>query len=210
MNNSKFSIVEAFKFAWQTFISNPKVFLIYISVLTILAYIFNFFVDKSLNTEDAVISGIFLLAEILIFSAIHILLTKTSLDLYDKSKILLPSISSFPLVWLKYNVGVFIYLLIFMTGTVLFLVPGIYFGVKYQFVLFPIVEKNKGILEGFKISNQLTKGSMWKLVGFLILESILTIGSPILAPFIIPQVAFIFTTLASTYVYRQLQAHQTA
>jgi len=97
-----------------------------------------------------------------------------------------------------------------MTGTVLFLVPGIYFGVKYQFVLFPIVEKNKGILEGFKISNQLTKGSMWKLVGFLILESILTIGSPILAPFIIPQVAFIFTTLASTYVYRQLQAHQTA
>ena len=56
-----------------------------------------------------------------------------------------------------------IYSLIVLIGLVLFIIPGIYLGIRFQFYLAFIVEDNCGIIESFKRSWNITKGCSMKL-----------------------------------------------
>ena len=59
-----------------------------------------------------------------------------------------------------------LFTLMFVVGLLLFIVPGIYWALKYQFYGELIVDKKMGALESLKKSSEITKGVKWQLLGF--------------------------------------------
>jgi Predicted integral membrane protein len=95
--------------------------------------------------------------------------------------------------------------IIIIIGTVLLIVPGIYLMLRLQFFYAFIVEENAGVIDSFKRSWNITKGSTLKLfILFLISLLICIIGC--LAFFVGIFVATPFIVLMYGYTYRKLTA----
>jgi len=56
--------------------------------------------------------------------------------------------------------------LIFVLGLILFIIPGIYWIMKYQFAAYFVVDKNMGVREAMRKSGEITKGIKWRLLVF--------------------------------------------
>lgn len=67
----------------------------------------------------------------------------------------------------KYLLGMILFILIVMGGTLLFILPGVYFSFKYYFAPFLIIDKGLGPIEALKESAKLTDGIKWELVGLV-------------------------------------------
>jgi uncharacterized membrane protein len=108
-------------------------------------------------------------------------------------------------LFFKFLLAIVLYSLIVTVGFVLFIVPGIYFMIKYQFVLFLIVDKNMDVAQAFSTSSQITNGVKWQLfffdllIGIIILAGFLFFGIGIFA-------AFPTALVAVAYVYRKLSS----
>jgi hypothetical protein len=93
--------------------------------------------------------------------------------------------------------------LIVILGLVLFIVPGIIFGVKYSLVPFLIVDQDAKIGEALKRSAQLTKGIRFKLFLFSLATLLVTVLG-LLALGVGVIVSFIVVSLAGAYIYNTL------
>lgn len=134
--------------------------------------------------------------------------TKITLDLYDKDDSTVKTLFSGGRYLFRIIVATTLYMLMIGGGVVLFIVPGIYFAIKYAFYMYAIIDKNAGILESFSESAKLTHDAKWELFGLAVLTGALNsfaasafgIGLLIISPLI---------TLVWTYVYRKLdEAHR--
>lgn len=98
-----------------------------------------------------------------------------------------------------------LFTLMFVVGLLLFIVPGIYWALKYQFYGELIVDKKMGALESLKKSSEITKGVKWQLLGFgFVLVGVNILGA--LALGIGLFVAIPMSSLAYFMVYRKLSA----
>lgn len=97
-----------------------------------------------------------------------------------------------------------LYGLIVLGGLILLVVPGIVWGVKYQFVPYIVMERDMRIWDAFRESDRITEGYKWKLLGFGIV-----LGLLILAGFLFllvgALVAIPVAMLAYVRAYRVLQ-----
>lgn len=90
-------------------------------------------------------------------------------------------------------------------GILLFVVPGIYWALKYQFYGELIVDKKMRALESLQKSGEITKGVKWQLLGFcLVLVGISILG--VLALGVGLFVTIPMSSLAYIMVYRKLSA----
>ena len=109
---------------------------------------------------------------------------------------------------ITFLISYIIYFVIVALGTALFVVPGIYLALRLQFYYAAIVEDNAGIIESFKRSWAITKGSSLKLfILFLIALLISFIGTA--ASLVGIFVAAPLTVLMYGYTYRKLTAPAT-
>jgi len=65
-----------------------------------------------------------------------------------------------------YFVASLVYGLITLAGFLLLIIPGIYWSLKYQYMLYLVVDKKMGIRESMSTSAKMTDGVKWDLVGF--------------------------------------------
>ena len=99
--------------------------------------------------------------------------------------------------------------LIVIGGLILFIVPGIIWGLKFSQYKYFIVEKNAGPVEALKLSAQATAGAKWKLFlfGFVCaginILGLLCLGVGLL--FTVP-----LTMVAMTFIYRKLRDQMAA
>ena len=106
---------------------------------------------------------------------------------------------------LSYAGASILYGLIVFLGCLVFLIPGIYFAVKYSFFGFLIADKKMGAFDALKVSGQLTDGAKWLLVGFgfaslgVIILGTLALGIGLF-------VALPVISIALVFVYRSLYA----
>jgi uncharacterized membrane protein len=103
----------------------------------------------------------------------------------------------------KYVVASILYGLIVAAGLVLFVIPGIYLALKYQFAIYLIVDKNLGIFEAFGRSGQMTIGVKWQLLGWFIVQTLLNIVGALLLGIGLLVTAPV-TMLAYAKIYRDL------
>lgn len=152
--------------------------------------------------------SLYILLNVLIFivnAIISMGLIKISLEFIDKKK---PKFSNLfyvkPLV--NFILGTIIRGLITFIGFILFIVPGIIFSIRFQYVTYLIIDKNLSAVDAVKKSWNMTRGNTWNLFFFailLFLANILGAMLILLGLFItIP-----LTMLATAFVYRKLLLH---
>lgn len=69
------------------------------------------------------------------------------------------------LFW-KFFFGSILYGLIVFGGLLLFIIPGVIWGVQFQFFSYAIVQKRLGIIAAFEESSRITKGAKWDVFAF--------------------------------------------
>lgn len=107
---------------------------------------------------------------------------------------------------LKYIGGSSLLALVVIVGLICFIIPGIYFSVRFMFVPMLIIDKNMGIMDSFKKSSEMTKGEIWHLIGFAFISfGIIIVGLIALLVGVIP--AAILVSLTNVVVYRKLESH---
>lgn len=88
-------------------------------------------------------------------------------------------------------------------GFILFIIPGIIFSIRLQYVTYLIVDKNLPPVEAVKQSWEMTKGNAWNLFFFGILLFLVNVLGAILL-LVGLFVTVPLTMLATTFVYRKL------
>lgn len=105
----------------------------------------------------------------------------------------------------RYVAGGILYFLIVIGGVILFVIPGIVWGIKYQFYPYFVVQGNATARESIRESGRITLGAKWDLfvfgivVGLINLLGILALGIGLFAT--IPA-----TMIAAAFVFRKLQS----
>ncbi len=110
--------------------------------------------------------------------------------------------SGFDIIW-NYIVVVILMTLILVGGFLLLIIPGIIWGIKFQFAPLLVIDKGMGPIEALKKSSEMTKGIKWKLFNFgffLFLINILGLLC-LLVGVIVTALA---SSVAATYLYRKL------
>ncbi len=105
---------------------------------------------------------------------------------------------------LKYIATSLLYLGMFIGGLALFIVPGIYWGLKYQFSTYLILEKGMTLTEAFEKSAEMVAGYEWDLLAYWLLMLMLnTIGLLLFGVGIIFTLPI--TIVGYSYLYKQLR-----
>lgn len=98
-----------------------------------------------------------------------------------------------PLV-LRLVTAIFLYGLIIFIGTLLFAIPGIIAWIRFEFVLYNLINRKCGVIIAFKLSYEQTRDNFWRLLALNLIASMLSsllITIPI-------------TYMMLIYAYRQL------
>ena len=112
--------------------------------------------------------------------------------------------ASYPLFF-KYLVGSILYGLIVLAGLILLIIPGIIWGIKYQFFGYFIVDKEMPPVEAIRRSGEITKGSKWNLfVLALAFLGITILGAIACGVGLLLAIPTVF--VAHAWVYRRLES----
>ena len=128
--------------------------------------------------------------------------TKLSLEVHDKGSSTVVVLFSGFRYLPRYFVACALYCAMVALGLLLFIVPGIYWAIRFGYFRYFIVDKQAGIVDSLKASFAATRGQVWDLIALWISLGILygignvsRVGSFITFP---------AATLAYIAVYRQL------
>ncbi|EKD96462.1 MAG: hypothetical protein ACD_24C00035G0005, partial [uncultured bacterium] len=106
-------------------------------------------------------------------------------------------------LWLKYLLGSLLYGAIVMIGLLLLIVPGIILAVKYQYLMYLVIDEELGPLEALGKSGRITNGNKFNLfIWGLVMALVNVVGA--LAFFVGLFVTIPLTSIASAYIYRKL------
>lgn len=168
----------SFKFAFTVYQKNFSLFLSYGAVQFVVqaVYVYSQLSRKTPSDPLALINQIaittiFLLMLIFITSFIQIFYVRMGLINYENPRAI-PfgeiKLASFSLV-VKFVVVQLVFSFLFMLGLLLFIVPGIILILCYFFVTQVLVDQDKSARKVFRISEKLTEGVKWSLLGYVAL-----------------------------------------
>jgi uncharacterized membrane protein len=191
----KESIIEAYSLTKDNFLFFVKI-LFFILILNI---IFSLLIDF-LFTKNNLLKNIF---NLLFSIFIEIGFIVISLKIYNKQKVEFNELFLNYKYFLNYFLAKMIYFILIFLGFILLIIPGIIIGLRLQFFNYLIFEKNFNIIESFKTSWKITKGSTLKL---FLLSIILTLINLLGLLFFLIGLFFTIplTRLISISVYKKL------
>lgn len=199
----KFSISEAIKFGWETMKKNFWFFVWLLIVMVIFNLIPNL-LPKLIKGKCPDLAIIILVLGWLFYLFLSLGFIKITLKFCDNQKGKIADLFSGLPEFLKFLAGLIIYYLIVFLGTILFIIPGIIWAIKYQFFAYLIIDEKLCPTQALKKSGQITKGIRWNLFIFLFLVAVINLLGAIF--FGIGLFATIPTTaLATAFIYRKLR-----
>jgi len=128
---------------------------------------------------------------------------RIALDIYDRGTSEFKRVFLVVPLFFTYLITGVLYVAIVAVGSILLIIPGIIWGIKYSFFDLIIIDTGCGPIEALRKSGQLTYGHKWKLFWFTLIYWFITMLSviTIIGPFILASVFF----LSRAYIYRTLQ-----
>lgn len=197
-----FSIKRAFRRGWELLKANKKLSIALTFIIIVLGAIQNVITNK-----HALGYG---LAMVIIVIAFYVLATimkigfiKIYLKLEDNEPASLRELLSYSSLFWKYLGASILYFLVVLGGTILLIIPGIYWAVKYEFVPIIVVDEHVSIKQAFKMSAAMTREVKWKLIWMFILVALANIvGMALVLVGLFISVPV--TILAYMHVYRKL------
>ncbi len=207
MENKKFSSEEAIKFGWKTLKENLRFFLIIGALILIVALIPGIGSDiykKSNSATIKVISNVVSFFSQILSILIELGLVAITLKIFEKKEVKIHDlVSQYPLFF-KYLLASILYSLIIFVGLFLFIIPGIIWGIKFQFFPYFIVE-GEDIMDSLKKSSQITAGHKNDLFVFNLFLFLVALAG-FLAFFVGILVAMPVASMATVFVYKKLRA----
>lgn len=202
MTKKDFLIGEAIKYGWNIMKANLWFFVGVLIVAWLVTAIPRGIADRL--QEDA--SGLAVLFNIIYWIAqtiISIGIIKIVLKFLADEKPEFVELFRFQGNFWRYVGSSILYGLIVIGGIILFIVPGIYWAIKFQFFGYCIVDQKLGPVEALKKSSKITYQVKWKLLGFgLVMVGINILG--FLCLFVGLFATIPTTMIAFAYVYRKL------
>lgn len=200
MEKRTFSIKEAVSYGWNTTIKN---FWFLLSLVLIQIAIGSTFSYSAEILQNSSFSFVLSIGQMVVNVIISIGIINILLKMYDGEKGDYNELFTKSNLFWQYLGAQVLYGLLVLAGFLLLIVPGFYWGVKYMFVQYLIIDKNLGIKESFHQSGELTFEVKWRLILFdLALFGIAILG--LLALIFGIFVAIPVIWLAEIHVYRQL------
>lgn len=199
--NKTFSISKIFNRSWETYKKNFG-FLIALSF----AYVGILIVTSVLGTifEKNEVTNLLLQ---LIFVIVDIILSIGLIQIFLKisrgNKASVKELFGGRKYLLNYFLGWLLYSIICLVGFILFIIPGIIWGIKYSLYPYLVIDKEMGPVEALKESGKITYGYKWNLF-FLTMLSLLMIFAGALLLGIGLFVAVPMSFLIATFAYRFL------
>ena len=180
MDDRRIPIGESIAFGWRTAIDNIWSWIVVVLVGALVGWI---------PVVGALIQAGFI---------------RIALKVYDGEKPEVGDLFSQVSKWLRFFFATILYGLIVLGGLILCIIPGIYWGIKYFFFAYYIVEKDMGIMESLKASGELTYESkfdlflLWIVLGLINMAGALCflVGLFVTIP---------LTLMATVFIYRGLE-----
>ncbi len=168
-----FSIDQAVRTGWERMKKNFWFFVLVMIVVWAISAIFSGLAESTIN-----ISFVYFLLVVInigISALVSLGLLKISLLVNDEKKAGIRDLFiHYPLLW-RFFLASLLKGLIIIGGTILLIIPGVYWSLKFRFVEFLIVDKKMGVMESFRESARMTDGLKWSILGFEIVSGIITI-----------------------------------
>jgi len=202
MSAHSFTVKEALRFGGSTFKKNWQFLVIVFVIVIVVGMIPGWLHDWARDNFPA-ISFVFSILGWIVQIVTSIGIIIISLKLVDGKKPHITDLYKHYPILLNYFLGSLLYGAVTLLGFILLIVPGIIWGIKYQYTTYLIVDRGMKPMEAFKTSGKITQGQKTKLfwlgiayigitlVGILIVGIGLIISWPIIA-------------LSGAYVYRKL------
>ncbi|MCD6147811.1 DUF975 family protein [bacterium] len=202
----KFSKSEAVRFGWNTTRSNLGFFIGLLIVVGMIYFVPDF-IAEFLKRDAPVLSFIIDIISWILGIVVQMGLIKIALRFCDNQRAKLADLFSCPSLFFKYLFGLILYQLIVLGGTILLIIPGIIWAIKFQFFDYFIIDKGLGPIEALKESSAITRGAKWDLFLFdLLLGFINFLGAIclLIGLFVTVPIAMV----AMAFVYRKLLAQK--
>lgn len=200
MNEEKFYIGDALRSGWEAFKENLGLIILFLLILWVVQSIvtapFNFSRNSAVLAVGNVLGfivGIF----------VSLATIKFSLRLVREHQVDLTDLYTGYPRFLNMLLGSILYGLIVIGGLILLIVPGIYWGLKYQFFGYLIVEQDLDAIEAIKKSGRMTKGQ----IGHLLLYALAAFGlnlAGVIACCVGVIITIPVTLVAHGYIYARL------
>ncbi len=204
MTKQKFFIGEAVSFGWNTTKNNLGFFIGFLIVWGLL-YIVPYIIAMRMMEVNTFLGIVFWVANFVLPIVIWLGFVKIALRFCDGEKGRFSDLFSQYRLFFKYLFASILFGLIVIGGMLLFIVPGIIWGIKFWFFDYFIVDKGLGPIEALKRSSAITKGMKWDLLGFgFTLGVINLLGALFLLVGLF--VTIPTTMIALVFVYRKLLA----
>lgn len=202
MEKKTFSINEALNVGWQAMKEHFWLFFGCIIVALVIVGIPRGIGDI-LTKIDSNANGLFYLLSGLINIVVSIGFIRITLKIFDGEKPEFTDLFTFPRYFIEYLGAAVVNVLIVIGGLCLFIIPGIYWAIKFQFFGYCVVDKDLNPIHALRQSSRITKTVKWKLLWFGILLLLINVLG--LICLVIGLFATIPTTIiAYAYVYRKL------
>jgi len=204
MAEKKFCRKEAISFGWQAMKSNLWFFVGIMITSGLIVYIPAIISKMTEKTHPAVSISTNIISTILNM-IISLGLMKIALKFCDNQNSVFSDLFSYVRFFFKYLLSSLLYGIIVTAGIILLVVPGIIWGIKFQFFGYFIVDQGAGPIEALRKSWAITTGIKWDLFILdilLILINVLGVLALLVGLF----AALPTTMVASAFVYRKLSA----
>lgn len=198
--NINLSITDALSYGWKAtskYLGFYFTLALIILLFNLIPSIFTVFFDNSIYTS--VIRGIF----IILMALVTLGMVRTTLHQVDKKDTSLADLFRLNLFG-RYLAVALIYLFLVIGGLILFIIPGVYWGLKYQFATYLVVDKKLSIGKSFEESAKLVEGYEWDLLSYWLIMILLNIVGILF--FVVGIVITLpVTVVGYTYLYRELR-----
>jgi len=196
------SLTEALQQGWKA----TSHYLGFYVTLVLLIVLFNLIpsvidgIFTNATWYSPVLRGVF----IILIALVSLGMVRTTLTSVDRKEPTLSELFSSHLFG-RYVLVSALYLAMVTGGLVLFIAPGIYWGIKYQFATYLVAEDKYTIAEAFEESSRMVEGHEWDLFAYWLVMAMLNllgllffgIGIVITLP---------VTLVGYSYIYKQLRA----
>jgi hypothetical protein len=189
-----FSIKEAFRAGWDKWKQHKKV----LTLATLIVILLEIFSDSRTHGFSIIAFVIFVVSFVIEMGWFKMLLRAT----HGEEPRVKDLIDHAHLIWKYLGVTILTFLIV-LVGLILLIIPGIYFGLKYLFAPFIIIDRDITIMESLRESARMTEGVKWKLLGFCILVGLAGM-SGVIALGVGLLVTVPVSTLAFLFVYKKL------
>lgn len=206
MPKNQFSFVthEALFFGLDTAFSNIRFFL-GVFALMAFTYLLGVLLARTTNETGPFLSFLFHISWMLLEIYFVLGLLNVSLLLSKGKKVGIFDLFSSLRLFLRFLLGLFLFLGMVFGGLVLFIIPGIIIAIRLRFFAFILIEKKDDAIGSLSKSARITKGHVWNLFVFYLF----LIGINILGAFalLVGLILTIPLSLVSTaFVYRKLSS----